>query len=160
MRDIQQQPEVGIGRSALRTAAPSLGAFLQVACLVGGLLHAGLSSGRDVQGAPATLRKGLGVPTFAAAYKRSFEPYLGLRWVASPVLEQPVRSVATSEGRTLSLYTACRPHACAMEKLVFVYDAETEKGWGALQVRSDVEGAVAAPAAVEQLVKDALEGRK
>lgn len=108
-----------------------------------------------------SIKQGLAAPEFAAAYRKVFQPYLGLKWVASPVLEEPSREVVINNGGVKVLvFFACRPHACGNEKLVFVFDPMAGKGWGAVSIRSDVEEAGSVDSEIEWLIKRNLEGRK
>ncbi|PIT78325.1 Ivy family c-type lysozyme inhibitor [Limnohabitans sp. JirII-31] len=77
---------------------------------------------------------------FSAAYKKVFEPYLGLKWVSfgsGPT--SPAEKKTLKNGDVIYIYSTCRPHACDAEYLYFVYAPSSGAGWGMLSIRSDIE---------------------
>jgi hypothetical protein len=101
---------------------------------------------------PRLLRDGLDDVDFAAAYRAAFGNYMGLKWVSRPTLETLAETRVLKSGTVLSLYSACRPHACSQEFLYFVYDFSSKRGWGVLNVLSDATGKTNPPREIKELL--------
>lgn len=74
------------------------------------------------------------------AYMSAFEPYLGLSWVKRPALGDEESLVDHQTLGSLRVFRACKPHACDTERLVFVYQPSTRRGWGRLSIRTEILG--------------------
>ena len=77
---------------------------------------------------------------FSSAYKKVFEPYLGLKWVSfgsGPT--SPAEMKILKNGDVIYIYSTCRPHACDKEYLYFLYKPSLGVGWGVLSIQSDIE---------------------
>lgn len=105
--------------------------------------------------APLTIREALKTPAFQSAYKRAFAPYLGMKWVSAPTLEEPAKGEVRADGAIVRVFMACRPHACGSERLSFVFEPASGKGWGRISIKSDVQGDAPVDA-VETLLNRAI----
>lgn len=92
------------------------------------------------------------------AYVSAFEPYLGLSWIKRPDLGDEESLVHHQTLGLLRVFRACKPHACDTERLVFVYQPSTRKGWGRLSIRTEILGAKST-STVEQIFSG-IEGKK
>ena len=110
---------------------------------------------------PPLLFNALKEQRFLTAYKRAFEAYWGLKWVAlGDGPGSPVEKKILKNGEIVYLYSTCRPHACDTENLYFLYEPTSGKGWGILSIRSDVEGMPRSSSEVKNILLNSMEGKE
>lgn len=98
---------------------------------------------------------------FSAAYRKAFEAYWGLKWVSSgggPT--SPAVQKTLGNGQIIYVYSTCRPHACDKEYLYFVYSPDSEKGWGVLNIQSDIDAEALPSSDIAGILTNFLRVRK
>lgn len=98
---------------------------------------------------------------FSTAYKRAFEAYWGLKWVSLALgPTSPAEKKTLKNGEIVYLFSTCRVHACDTEHLYFLYAPASGRGWGVLNVRSDIEGAPRPSSEVKNILLSSVETGK
>ncbi len=64
-------------------------------------------------------------PAFAQAYRRTFGPRLGQRWLARMDGPQPLPETVQVAGRRYRLHAVCKPHDCGDNNMVFLYGVDS-----------------------------------
>lgn len=108
---------------------------------------------QKVEPPPLLIFNALKEKQFLVAYKKAFDAYWALKWVSlgnGPT--SPAEKKILNTGEVGYLYKTCRPHACDQEFLYFIYLPASEKGWGVLSIRSDVNGAPRLSSEIENIL--------
>jgi len=89
---------------------------------------------------PQLLFNALKEERFFKAYKKVFDAYLGLKWVATAFgPTSPAEKRNLKNGDVAYLYSTCRPHACETENLYFLYSPAQGRGWGVINIKSNTD---------------------
>jgi Inhibitor of vertebrate lysozyme (Ivy) len=74
---------------------------------------------------------------FNNSYKEIFKSYTNLFWVRTPRLGSPMMTKKIDTVDNFQIYTACKPHNCGEEHLIFIYHPDSKKGWGRIFINSE-----------------------
>lgn len=85
---------------------------------------------RDAKAAAAA--HPLANPAFASAYRKTFGPRLGQRWLARMEGPSPETQPIQIAGQRYTVYAVCKPHDCADNNMVFLYAPEAGRGYALL----------------------------